>query len=525
MSRSLLRQLEQIRRAEIYDDAVVDFNTSAVAEPVISGSLEEDMNVMRSLLKQVKGGTNWFDDPGKYFDPSNTTSGGAETKQLNLANIKNNTLDSKTVLIAATNDNAGVGFTVSGTSTGVLLVPFDTRYADPVNRVGLPIFKSVANAGTYFDEGGTDNVCRVDVLNKATGVEMSKVTGGYTVYGKLHDAADHSGTGEGVDVFIKFYANGVETDLSDIDGGAPTEVVFVHPFRRKMSDMLEYEWMRTDFVSSWQGDIVLIDDISNLWSYTGATNDATNPSPWTNETASYILSSSPDSLRAAIDLINTEVGSRIYTEHNYADSGDTITDAIDDLDMALKDANDAIGGLDTRLGTAEGAISTLQGDVSTLQGDVSTLQGEMSTVQGDISDIYGELNTISGTMIGDLIFTNNDFFSDGDSITNIFEAVADALTTISGALDVAAPEKYVESVSVAIDKNTAHNTPAAYTPSSTANREGMNMDVYVDGQLLAADTGVDGVNADRDYAETSTTQITFRFNIQAGRNITYVIRQ
>jgi len=43
--------------------------------------------------------------------------------------------------------------------------------------------------------------------------------------------------------------------------------------------------------------------------------------------------------------------------------------------------------------------------------------------------------------------------------------------------------------------------------------------------LLAADTGAAGVNADRDYAETSTTSITFRFNIQPGRNITYVVKQ
>lgn len=95
MSRSLLRQLEQIRRAEVYDDAVADFNTSAVAEPVISGSLEEDMNVLRSIIKQVKGGSNWFDDPGKYFDPLNTTSGNVATKQLSLANISGNTLDSR----------------------------------------------------------------------------------------------------------------------------------------------------------------------------------------------------------------------------------------------------------------------------------------------------------------------------------------------------------------------------------------------------------------------------------------------
>jgi len=51
------------------------------------------------------------------------------------------------------------------------------------------------------------------------------------------------------------------------------------------------------------------------------------------------------------------------------------------------------------------------------------------------------------------------------------------------------------------------------------------MDIYVDGQLLAADTGSNGANADRDYGETSTSQVTFRFDIQTGRNITYMVRQ
>ncbi len=69
-----------------------------------------------------------------------------------------------------------------------------------------------------------------------------------------------------------------------------------------------------------------------------------------------------------------------------------------------------------------------------------------------------------------------------------------------------------------------------YTPNSTAGQEGSNVDVYVDGQLLAADTGNGGANADRDYAEeagptTTASGFMFRFTIQAGRNITYMVRQ
>jgi len=87
--------------------------------------------------------------------------------------------------------------------------------------------------------------------------------------------------------------------------------------------------------------------------------------------------------------------------------------------------------------------------------------------------------------------------------------------------------KYVEALSSMIYKNIVHTLPASaiYTPHNIVGEEGRNMNVYVDGQLLAASTGTNGANADRDYAETSTTQITFHFDVQAGQNITYMIRQ
>lgn len=139
MARSLLRQLEQIRRAATYSDTVASVNTAGVAEPTISGSLEEDTNVIRTLLKQIKfglaGGENWFDDLTKYIDPTNTDAINTPNKYATLKNIAGNTLDAKTIILAVSDDNSGSGYTVSGTSTGVLLSPITTNYADPENRM------------------------------------------------------------------------------------------------------------------------------------------------------------------------------------------------------------------------------------------------------------------------------------------------------------------------------------------------------------------------------------------------------
>ena len=430
MARSLLRQLEQIRRAATYDDAVADVNTSAVAEPTVSGSLEEDTNVIRTIMKQVKGTTNWYDDLGMYFDPTTTDSGSSNTKQMDLNNIKGNTLDAKTVIIAVSDDNSGAGYSVSTSSSGVLMA-ITTAYATPTDRRGLPIFASTANNGSYWDEGGADNVCRIDVLDASNDAEIQDGSGNI-LYAKFHDAADFpTGSGTGTDVYARFYLDGsVTTMVSGI-----SNVKFVYPQRKVMSDMNEYDWMRTDFISSWEGDVELSEDISNLWSFTGASDGDTSPQPWTNTTSNYLLASDPTDLKTAIDLINDGVGDMSFTEDNYLTDGSSVTAALDTLDQQLKD-------------------------------------------------------------------------------------IEESVSASSG-------EKYIESVSVAISANVEHSLPYSitYTPNSTAGQEGKNMDVYVDGQLLAADTGAAGTNADRDYGETTASGITFRFNIQTGRNITYVVRQ
>jgi len=429
MARSLLRQLEQIRRAATYDDAVAGANTSAVAEPTVSGSLEEDTNILRTLLKQVKGGTNWYDDPGNYFDPTNTTSGSSNTKAVTLENMKGHTLDANTIIIAVANDNSASGWTVSESDTGVLMTGVTTQYATPTDRTGLPIYESTANAGSYFDEGGSDNVCRVDIVNLDTDGEIVDGSGD-VIYGKLYDGEDFTGTGDGTDVYVRFYADDAETTM--VSG--VSSLAFVYPQRKLLTNMEEYEWLRTDFISSWEGDVEIIEDIQNLWSYTGASDNATDPS-WDNTSGNYVLVSDPGDLTTAINLLNTEIGDRTYTESNYITTGDDIADSLDDLDVGL------------------GALA--------------------------------------------------------DSI------------------DASVAEKYVESVSVLISKNVEHSLPytLSYTPASTAGQEGKNMDVFVDGQLLAADTGAAGANADRDYGETTASGVTFRFDVQVGRNITYMIRQ
>lgn len=429
MARSLLRQLEQIRRAATYDDDVASVNTSAVAEPTVSGSLEQDTNVMRSLLKQLKGTANWYTAPDKYFDPTNTDGSNTANKMVTLSGIAGHTLDSKTIILAVTADNSGSGYTVSTSSSGIL-VATGARYATAADRTGLPIYASAG--GVFYDEGGADNVCRVDIVNNATDSEIVDGSGN-VVFGRLWDGADAGGTGDGVDAFVKFYTSAGPCNMPT----GVTNISVVYPRRKRLTDVQEYEWLRTDFINSWEGDVELIEDISNLWAFVGASDGDADAGPWTNTGAGYLLTSDPNDLKTAIDLLNDGIGAMNFGSTNYLSGDTTVAESLIDLDSAL-------------------------------------------------------------------------------------DAVADQIAAGIG-------EKFVESVTGSmISKNTAHNIASligSYTPESGAGREGKNMDVYVDGQLLAADTGANGVNADRDYGETSSTTVTFRFDVQVGRNITYVVRQ
>ena len=111
--------------------------------------------------------------------------------------------------------------------------------------------------------------------------------------------------------------------------------------------------------------------------------------------------------------------------------------------------------------------------------------------------------------------------------TNWYDDPGTDIVTLANSVDAGIGEKYVESVSSAVTKNTEHSLPNSitYTPDDTSGQEGSNMDVYVDGQLLAADTGSNGANADRDYGETSVSGITFRFDVPSGVNLTYFVRE
>jgi len=312
---------------------------------------------------------------------------------------------------------------------------------------------------SHYDEGGSDNVVRIDVLDFSTKQEFEG-SNGETVFARFHDGADNGGAGDGTDVWVEFYtASGTYSWA----GGDPAAVQIVYPQRKILSEMDEWEWLRTDFVSSWEGDVELIEDIENLWSFTGAGDGITSPT-WNNTTAYYLLDANPSDLEAAINDINDGVGDLDFTTGNYyaiqAD-GQTVTQTLEDLNLA----------------------------------------------------------------IGDRDYTEENYVTDGETVTSSIDALDMALwdleITVSGI--ASGGQKYVYTMTGATTPETGITLPysLAYTPFASDQQPGKNMDIYVDGQLIAADYNTLG---DNDYEETDGNTWTPHFAIRNNANITYVIR-
>lgn len=170
-----------------------------------------------------------------------------------------------------------------------------------------------------------------------------------------------------------------------------------------------------------------------MWSYTGASNNESSPA-WSDTSDYHPIVSGTESLLAGLNLLNTEIGSRAYSNDYYITSGESITNGLDDLDMSM--------------------------------------------------------NTLSQTVAGGV------------------------------------EDKYIVTVDQDYEADTAYTLPVgvSYTPSAASSQQGMNMDVYLDGQLLSASTGAGGVNEDKDYAETSPTTITFHFDIYQYSNLMFKVR-
>ncbi|RLA38693.1 MAG: hypothetical protein DRR06_20345 [Gammaproteobacteria bacterium] len=174
----------------------------------------------------------------------------------------------------------------------------------------------------------------IDVLTDAEFQDAS----GNLIYGVLQDGADHSGAGEGTDVFIKFVYDNAGTPTNYTwTATDPANVIAYMPQRKRRSELLEYD-DRRQFVSSVVGDAELAEDIAEIRDALGI-GDGDESGDWDlTNTGNYFPFSdlaADETMEDIVNVLNQEIGSRDYTAENYVNDGETITASIDALDQAL----------------------------------------------------------------------------------------------------------------------------------------------------------------------------------------------
>jgi hypothetical protein len=120
------------------------------------------------------------------------------------------------------------------------------------------------------------------------------------------------------------------------------------------------------------------------------------------------------------------------------------------------------------------------------------------------------LNTLNA-QIGNRDYTGP-YLTDGQTITASLQALQVAISASSVV-------RYIERLGADINANTAHTLPGGATYTLDGTNNGLNLWVYTRGVLRDPGSIVSG----NDYAETSTTQVTFYAKQKAGDHINYMV--
>jgi len=265
-----------------------------------ASNTEADFGYLRQDMTDIKGTAAWNDDLPTYTRPSDTGT----TLNVSLANIAGKTLDSKALSI----NTLAVAIPIGSGATGVTL-PVITVHAGGTNETGLPIF-GVAPYALDFE------TTYVSIIDPVTKLALTVQTGpniGETIYGRM------AGGVSGSNLVIHFHSGLNDGSVGDHfyswEGTQPG-IVDIHYPTIKRFDEFSLNDFRLASVTGVIGDATNAVDIAALNVFTGRSSGQNNP-VLTNTTASYVFSTiaspSASDLEEAVNTLNSEIGSRVFT--------------------------------------------------------------------------------------------------------------------------------------------------------------------------------------------------------------------
>lgn len=548
MPRSYFDQLSQVRASASFG-AVSSVHTEGVAQA--QTHLEGDLNVLRTLVKDLHGKTNWYDladmklsdVSGKRFLVCESPSGFVDVA----TGTGTSTTAFDTAIKGITGHNDGLG---SSTVDGVVVNSVkaycigvrDHDTWDPIDDgSGHEVYGHLTHSATIVETGdssnqlsGYENITGVLDTNTGAGkklwISVVDDTGGYFHVELFKDAArtllvGHTATynATGSQALTADNASGIGGTITvDAVGPASTGIdIRFGTYTVSWYVMIAGTETAYNFTTSKDVDMAAV-----------LVSKQFKDQPWDR----FIDPSWHDmaGITGTITDDNVTVDGMLYLLNGLVTQAqvNAKVDLLGHKDTS-GDGADLVAIDDTASGTngyftGEYVQPVLEELAAQIGGTTSTaydFTGGTGSLLADNDAIYAALNKLDQGWVS-LIATT---LGDGASLVGINDAGGFTTeTTVEGALQEiyqkilnVAPIKVETTTSGVTPPDTNYTLPGSlsYTPDVGGN--GQNLDVYYQGQLLTE-------GASDDYSEVAgspSTQIQFHFTVPSGRNLTFVARQ
>lgn len=179
--RSLLNQGLQVSGSAVYDDTL----DMVWAETYFSGSLERDLNYLRTQTRLVTGETNWFDPPINTLSGLNTGQIQMSGSFINIYTFTGMTNRNDTSPTYYTNH-----YVINGTSLETAIGALDAHLHSLSGSVGVPTLQYVTSLGntTTYDIHVNASGSTFSTLNVINNLQV----GGNLIIGGTVDGVDLS---------------------------------------------------------------------------------------------------------------------------------------------------------------------------------------------------------------------------------------------------------------------------------------------------------------------------------------------
>lgn len=517
MSRTFIRQATQIRKSDLFDDAVVSGSTMESA----AVHVEDDLNNLRSQVKRAF----WADSVGKWYDDVSTVNG--KKRGLNTLSTDLNTAEEHRFLFRAQ-------------MLTDITVPAGQNYKIlSVASAEAPSVAAAVGAGTY--EGA---IVAVLTAGQIGSHQLTSVAGPDAISPKNLLLVRDASTGDPIMSNNKVVYAILQAEVGVADGDSFDDV----------SKRVQVSFVRENATGDGLEAVPVVDIQNKVFNYSYVRRLSYTNLPETSFLTGVFLDNLPVGTTPTLDIvIDNQVGAasqsdrdiewRITDTYSFSfetsdggvelfkvsptASGDTISMTMDTLDINNTNTVDVLNGVAVDTGGTTINLGVTAGQIDSA--------GALTVASAAASDLTlnagGEIVLVDSNKAGST-YSGNFLLSDTSTEWSNFETTYGEVSLLNALVQAASKENRQKTVAVLTANVNADTdvTGAGGTPNLDAqlgDYSGVtflsDVDVYLNGVLLR--NGADAAANHDVYPGTApaTGDLKFEFKVKTGDVVTMVI--